>query len=49
VLLEVETVKLYVPGEAGLVGKLQLAPLGSPLHDRLTLELNPPLPVIVME
>jgi hypothetical protein len=49
VLLDVETVKLYVPSEAGFGEKLQLAPLGSPLHNRLTLELNPPLPVIVTE
>ena len=43
VVADVLTVMVDVPGGAGLGKKLQLAPPGRPLHDRVTGTLKPPV------
>ena len=43
VVADVLTVMVGVPGGAGLGEKLQLAPSGRPLHDRVTGTLKPPV------
>jgi len=47
VVSEVLTRRATVPGEAGLGVKLQLAPLGKPLQERVTWPLNPLIEVMV--